>query len=146
MAINFNVDRLVNSFDAPNIAKFLLIPVIIVYIISLIITLVLLIPAFKRGGIEYKSYDSTCEDRVKRECDKDNGNQRDFESCYNRKRDLTCESTIKRSGIWAPVAILLLVPVIIAFMIGFAIYRIALYFMNPKLFAATVAWRGFTGK
>lgn len=146
MAINFNVDRLVNSFDAPNIAKFLLIPVAVVYIIALIITMVLLIPAFKRGGIEYTSYDTACEDRVRRECNKENGNQRDFESCFTRKRDLSCASSIKQTGIWAPVLILLLVPVIIAFMIGTMIYKIALYFMNPKLFAATVAWHGFTGK
>lgn len=140
MAFNFNLDKRINSFDAPDFKYYYLIPSIVIYIIGLFITIYLLKNAFIHG-IPYDTYEpSTCKDDAHVHC-LDDSRYRNIDLCIDSYVKAKCKMIKKKTSIWIPILITLFVPFIGSQIIAFFIYKIAIYIKNPKILAGTIIYK-----
>lgn len=132
MSITFNIDKRLNSFDAPNFLKWFILPFVIILILGYIIGSVFVYRDIKKGGYEYKKYDEECESKNKLECSHLT-NKDEYNNCLRLKNDARCKFTMEKTGSKGPIIAYLLVPLIIALILSSLLYKMLLYIKNPKV-------------
>lgn len=132
MSIKFNIDKRLNSFEAPNFLKWFIIPFVIILILGYIVGSVYVYRDIKKGGYDYKKYDEECERKNKIECSHLT-NKNEYNHCLRFKNDARCNYTIEKTGKSGPIFAYLLVPLVIALILSSLLYKILLYIKNPKV-------------
>lgn len=133
MAINFNADKHIKNFKAPNYFKWAVLPFIIIAVIGYIVGIAPVIRDYKAGGYTTNNPDAECKAKIQDVC----LTATDPDACYNRKIH-ACPTIEGRTSKYVPLVIYFIAPLIIASIITSIIYYIKLAIMNPKM-AAGVA-------
>lgn len=144
MAIDLNVDKLINSFEGPNFFKWFILPFIIVLLTGYIIGAKFVYQDIQKGGYTYKKYDFECEKKNKLECSV-HTDTKEFNKCVQHKNDARCSYTEEKTGIWAPIIAYTIVPLIIAVALAGLLYKILIYIKNPKVAASIFIIDGLFG-
>lgn len=132
MTIKFDVDKRIDSFDAPDFLKWFIIPFIILLILGYSIGLIFVYKDIKKGGYDTKQYDLECEKQNKDECSHLT-NKDEYNNCLNFKNDARCEYIIKKTGIVAPIIVYAILPIIISLVLASLLYKMLLYIKNPRV-------------
>jgi hypothetical protein len=145
MPVKFDVNKTLNSFDAPDFLKWFIMPFIILLILGYIIGFTFVYKDVRKGGYEYRKYDEECEKKNKLECSHLT-EQNKYNACLQLKNDARCEFTVEKTGKLGPILVYTLVPLFLALALASLLYKVLLYIKNPKVAGGVFVYRALFGK
>ena len=135
------MDKLFKTLDAPDFMKYFIVPVIILSILGYVIGLPFVVKDVKRGGYNQVVYDGKCVNKNRDRC-KDILDKREFNECVENQNKLRCDSRIEKTGKKMPVITYVILPPIIAIILGVMIYKLLIFIRNPRVAAGYILFKG----
>jgi len=133
MAINFDADKVIKNFKAPNYFRWAILPFIIILLVGYIAGIAPVIKDYKAGGYTTHTPESTCKAKIQDVC----MTATNPDDCYKMKIG-SCPTIEGKTSKYVPIAVYVVIPIIIALTITSIIYYIKLAIMNPKLAAGVI--------
>lgn len=136
MGINLDIDKRIDSLYAPSYLKWIILPFVIFTVLGYLVGLKFALDDYKKGGYFYDKYDETCSQKIKNNC----RHESEPDKCYKSKIH-SCPSTKEQTSKFVPLLVYGIVPIIIASILAFGVYKLVLYINNPKLAAGVIIYR-----
>lgn len=133
--------KLLKTFDAPDFMKYYVIPVIVLCIVCYVIGLPFVIRDVKRGGYNQVVYNETCASKNREKC-KDILDKQKFDECVANQNELHCDSRIEKTGKQMPKIAYMIIPPIVALILGGLLYKLLIFIKNPKVAAGYILFKG----